>query len=521
MLRATSLVLRIVMATAINGTLAAGLRTPRGPSRIRTSDHGRRVATVICVCAALLVSPCFLTIRAQRLPLEKGDTVRVARNDSAGGGDWTTGRVVAATREYLLMAAGGADPLVRFDEPIRLEVSRNTRSYKTLGTFLGLGVGAISGATFLSSTFSYLDSPTSDAQSTIAGTLAYGAIGALVGMLVGRQFRHNEWEEIHFVNGRIPAAPLTDPTPITVSSSNRSIWWTRFDATAEDFESFFEEHSDSLLPLEGIWKLLGEGTQVAIVRDDRLSEVQYLGYRITVGSARTAIDGLSVMALSRFEGDGSFSMVLPRGTEALTMPVLGSSGAFSIVASREYVEQRYRAEFTPGTIRVWLPRGVTQRWDRVFPKPVFDSTAIAGVTSDPATPLRPLVVEGRRVNNKLWNAGFYNRMQSNHGTFITQEEIAKQNPRTTSEILRRIPGFLVMESGIVSAPRRSNCSGVAYYVDGVHADGSDLNAVLPPAIAGIEIYTGPATVPMAFRVYTQNPVCGTVLIWLRDGGRQP
>jgi hypothetical protein len=487
MLRATSLVVRMLVAN-----------------------------TVLCVCVVLLVSPCFLGIEAQRLPFEKGDTVRVARSDSTGGGDWATGRVVAATREYLLMAAGGADPLVRFDEPIRLQVRRDTRSHKTLGTLLGLGVGAISGATFLSPTFSYLDSPTSDAQSTIAGALAYGAIGALVGMMVGNQFRQNEWEEIHFVNGRIPAAPLTDPTPITVSSPTRAIWWTRFDATVDDFESFFEEHRDSLLPVEGIWKLLGTGTQVAIVRDDRVSGVQYLGYRIATHSMHTAIDGLLVMALSDFEGDGSFSMQLPRGTAPLTLP-----GWFSLAASGNYSAQHYRAEFTPGTIRLLLPGGLTQRWDRVSPEPALDSTAIAEATRDPATLLRPVVVEGRKVNNRLWNAGFYSRMQGEVGTFITQEEIAKQNPRTTSELLRRIPGFVVLESGTVSAPRHTKCSGVAYYVDGVHADGSDLNAVLPPAIAGIEVYTGPATVPVAFRVITQNPACGTVLIWLRDGARQP
>jgi hypothetical protein len=521
MLRATSLELRTVVANAIKGPLTARLQPPRGSFRTRTTCRGRRLATLLCVCVVLILSPCFLSIDAQRLPFAKGDTVRVARSDSAGGGDWTMGHVYVATREYLLMGAGGADPLVRFDEPIRLQVRRNSRSHKTLGALLGLGVGAISGATFLSPTLSYLDTPTSDAQSTIAGTLAYGAIGALVGMLVGGQFRDNEWEEIHFVNGRIPAAPLTDPTPITVPSPNRAIWWTRFDPAVEDFESFFEAHSDSLLPLEGIWKLLGRGTQVAIVRDDRLSGVQYLGYRITTHLMQTPIDGLTVMALSRFEGDGSFSMQFPRGTEPLTMPVFRSSGAFSIVASREFVEQGYRAEFTPGTIRVWLPGGLMQRWDRVFPKPSLDSTAIADATLDPATPLRPVVIEGKRVNNKLWAAGFYGRMQSEVGTFITQEEIAQQNPRTTSELLRRIPGFVVLESGIASAPRRSKCSGVAYYVDGVHADGSDLNAVLPPAIAGLEVYTGPATVPMAFRVITQNPVCGTVLIWLRDGDRQP
>ncbi|KPJ94486.1 MAG: hypothetical protein AMS18_03600 [Gemmatimonas sp. SG8_17] len=462
---------------------------------------------------------CPVSTGAQRLPFAKGDTVRVARTDSVGVAAWTTGWVVVATREYLLMGAGSADPLVRFDEPIRLQVRRRGRTQKTLGAFLGLGIGAISGATYLRPTLDYLDPPTSQSQSTLVGTLAYGAVGALVGMLVGGQFKHTEWEEVSLVQGRIPAAPLTDPTPTPPTSPSRVIRWTRFDPTEEDFQSFFEAHADSLLPLEGIWRLLGVGARVAIVRDDRLSGVDYLGYRITAGLKQTPIDGEMVMVLSDFESDGSFWIQLPRGTAALTMPVFGSAGSFSIAAYREYVERRYRAQFTPGTIQLRIPGDLVQRWDRVSPKPALDSAAIAQASGDPVVELRPLVVEGRKVDAKLWDAGFYRRMQGAVGTFLTREDIDKQNPRTTSELLRRIPGFIVSESGVVSAPRGRSCRGVSYFVDGVHADGSNLNAVLPSAISALEVYTGPATIPIAFRVTTQDPTCGAVLVWVRDGAR--
>ncbi len=519
MSRATSLFPGLAVVTGSRVALAAQIRTGSWPTP-KLAINRLRPATVVCVSVVTLISLWPAGIGAQRLPFAKGDTVRVARTDSSGIGEWTTGWVVVATREYLLMGAGSADPLVRFDEPIRLQVRHRSRTNRTLGTLLGLGVGAISGATYLRSTFDHLDTPTSQAQSTVVGTLAYGAVGAVIGMLVGGQFKHTEWEEVSFVHGRIPAAPLTDPAATPLVSPSRVIRWTRFEPTAEDFQSFFEAHSDSLLPLEGIWELLGVGTRVAIVRDDRLSGVDYLGYRITTRLKRTPIDGDVVMVLSDFERDGSFWMQLPRGTAPLTMPVLESSGSFSIAAHREYIERRYSAHFTPGSIRLRIAGDLMQRWDRVSPEPALDSTAIARAMGDSVVELRPLVVEGRKVDAKLWDKGFYRRMQGAAGTFLTREDIDKQNPRTTSELLRRIPGFTVSETGNVSAPRGRACRGVSYFVDGVHADGSDLNTVLPAAIAAIEVYTGPATIPIAFRVATQDPTCGAVLIWIRDSVRE-
>lgn len=144
-----------------------------------------------------------------------------------------------------------------------------------------------------------------------------------------------------------------------------------------------------------------------------------------------------------------------------------------------------------------------------------------------ATELGAVVVEAEQVNQRLDQVGFLRRRQIETGTFFTYEEIMELNPAQTSELLRRVPGFRVHVSGQVSSSRGapsirdgfSQC-GVQYYIDDIHADGSDLNTVIPRAIAGMEIYTGTASIPPKYRV-AGNPKCGVVLIWTRSGGKSP
>jgi len=149
-------------------------------------------------------------------------------------------------------------------------------------------------------------------------------------------------------------------------------------------------------------------------------------------------------------------------------------------------------------------------------------------TISPAiTELDPVMVEAEEINGHLEKVGFFRRMQTETGTFFTREDIEQLNPAHTSELLRRVPGFRVYVSGEVSSTRGapsiregfSQC-GVQYYIDGVHADGSDLNTIIPRAIAAMEVYTGSSSIPPTFRV-SGNAKCGVVLIWTRSGGRSP
>lgn len=175
-----------------------------------------------------------------------------------------------------------------------------------------------------------------------------------------------------------------------------------------------------------------------------------------------------------------------------------------------------RAGYRPGAVRFEFTAARRVRVD-------LGSIALSPL----ATELRAVVVEDEEANERLRKVGFYQRMRSETGTFITQDEITQRNPALTSELLRRIAGFRVLTDGSVASARGipgihqgfSLC-GVDYYIDGVHASPPDVDIVIPTSIGGIEVYTGPATIPLAFRV-SGNAKCGVVVIWTRDGGRRP
>ncbi len=168
----------------------------------------------------------------------------------------------------------------------------------------------------------------------------------------------------------------------------------------------------------------------------------------------------------------------------------------------------------------------------------FEITVTRAVTVDLGTialspvvvELDPVLVKGTAVDRKLTRVGFFQRMSTEHGTFFTLEDIERRNPRNTTDLIRRIPGFRVNQEGIgnsVSSGRGvpsisqgfARCD-VDYYIDGVHADGAVVDDVLPNALAAMEVYTGSATIPPAFRL-SGNPKCGVVVIWTRSGGRGP
>lgn len=137
--------------------------------------------------------------------------------------------------------------------------------------------------------------------------------------------------------------------------------------------------------------------------------------------------------------------------------------------------------------------------------------------------LDPMTVEATGAEERLEEVGFYSRMRSEIGTFLTYEDVARQNPDRTSDLLRRVPGFRALVSGdiasrrgIPSVSKGFSLCGVEYYIDGVHSAAPTIDVVLPAAIMGVEIYAGSATIPPAFRI-DGNPKCGVIAIWTKDG----
>jgi len=118
-------------------------------------------------------------------------------------------------------------------------------------------------------------------------------------------------------------------------------------------------------------------------------------------------------------------------------------------------------------------------------------------------------------------AGFYQRRDQGFGRFITGDEIAKRAPLRITDMLRMVPGLQVTESNPIESHVRirGNRCWPSVWIDGAPANAAefDLDWVTPSDIAGIEIYSSIATVPPEFVDPLGPRLCGTIVVWTRQG----
>jgi Carboxypeptidase regulatory-like domain/TonB-dependent Receptor Plug Domain len=141
-------------------------------------------------------------------------------------------------------------------------------------------------------------------------------------------------------------------------------------------------------------------------------------------------------------------------------------------------------------------------------------------------------------------SAFEERRAGGLGSFITRDELEKQDSRRMSEILGRMPG-LGLRRGLSSVAwvtgrrgssaartgdafnRRQGAKPDCYsdvYIDGSMVYGAgmageplfDINSLSPSSIEAVEFYSGPAQVPAQYN--KTGSVCGVLLIWTRVGG---
>jgi hypothetical protein len=138
-----------------------------------------------------------------------------------------------------------------------------------------------------------------------------------------------------------------------------------------------------------------------------------------------------------------------------------------------------------------------------------------------AVDLRPVVVYGRQgLRGNM--AGFYARKDRGMGRFITREEIEKRNPGNLTDMFRMIAGAQVSQRGggrNIIRFRGLSCPPLAW-LDGqpLFAGEFDLDALSPRSLEGIEIYSGPSSVPTEFLgTRSISSSCGTIVLWSREG----
>jgi hypothetical protein len=111
--------------------------------------------------------------------------------------------------------------------------------------------------------------------------------------------------------------------------------------------------------------------------------------------------------------------------------------------------------------------------------------------------------------------GFRRRRAAGIGEFIGEDEIRRRSPAVLSQLLRSSVGLDVgrdLPGGPRIASRRGECR-LTYFLDGMRAEGLNIDALRPRDVVGLEIYHGGSRVPPQF---VRRGSCGAVVIWTRD-----
>jgi hypothetical protein len=184
---------------------------------------------------------------------------------------------------------------------------------------------------------------------------------------------------------------------------------------------------------------------------------------------------------------------------------------FVSLAAGDHVLLARLPGFSPETVSVTLEEGETLD---------VRITLRAIVAKLPETVVRSAALPARLDAFELRRQG-----KRVGGQFITREEITKRAPLVTTDLLRRMKGFKVIDSMGVSVAvstrgpkptlNRLNTPCVLRLgLDGRVHSALAINSIPPGDIHGIEIYTG-ANVPPEFSSGGRDSYCGLIMIWTR------
>ncbi|HYJ81108.1 MAG TPA: TonB-dependent receptor [Longimicrobiaceae bacterium] len=132
--------------------------------------------------------------------------------------------------------------------------------------------------------------------------------------------------------------------------------------------------------------------------------------------------------------------------------------------------------------------------------------------------LAPVVAVARARNLPPLLAGFYDRAEANRsGRFVTRDRIDARRAMRTTDLLRSLAGISVGPTRRGGTTIRSRGCEPLVFVDGVYVPlyGMSLDDVVQPHdLEGIEVYSGPASLPANFARF-RAPSCGAVLFWTK------
>jgi Carboxypeptidase regulatory-like domain/TonB-dependent Receptor Plug Domain len=204
------------------------------------------------------------------------------------------------------------------------------------------------------------------------------------------------------------------------------------------------------------------------------------------------------------------------GAWRVVTPVNGQFRVASVPPGEHRIVAR-RPGFKPDTLGLILVAG--------------DTAAIRFALGAAVVTLPDVLVSGDGDSPRL--AGFERRRQGgNGGRYITRAEIEAQSPTETTDLLRRVMGIQIADSNGVAVVISARGGKVVLNgrqrvtvpcllrlgVDGFMKDpGFTINSIPPAEIHGIEIYEGPASIPLQFNESRRTDAyCGLIMIWTRS-----
>ena len=141
--------------------------------------------------------------------------------------------------------------------------------------------------------------------------------------------------------------------------------------------------------------------------------------------------------------------------------------------------------------------------------------------------LRDVKVVEKRISVRL--VDFEKRKaRGEPSAVITREQIDKRNPVVLSQMFRAMPGLQMADDQGLKYPVAArgsvpkNGSSVTacpmrIVIDGVMRPPlTNIDDVIPSDVHGVEVYYGPASLPMQLATFRSDKWCGLVAIWTRD-----
>lgn len=151
--------------------------------------------------------------------------------------------------------------------------------------------------------------------------------------------------------------------------------------------------------------------------------------------------------------------------------------------------------------------------------PPADTTEVQVVLGVVAQQLKGMVVQAHPDQLRQLVA-FETRRKRGIGHFITRAQIEDRHPLLLSDMLRTIPGAILINadngrtSVRFSRVARNNCPP-QFFVDGVEVTGFSIDDMPPGDVEGVELYPGAAGLPPEYNRLHGTSICGTVVIWTR------